>query len=189
MKPIIFKQQNAQRVYNNYIKRCRKAIVLLSHSDQEDVLMEINSHIYEHLQQHSSEDELNLLLNILERMGEPEESLKEVVALRKIDQAVKTFNPKHLVMALLLNIRNGLVYSILSIMLLLFLTSMLLVILKIFFPADTGYFVRDDEHHFGFIMGDKGAETMGLWFIPLMLCLAVLFYGIIIFSLRMIRRK
>jgi hypothetical protein len=189
MKAITFTQPNAQRVYDNYMKRCRKAIMVLSAQDREDVLMEINSHIYEHLQRHPSEDELNLLLNIFERMGEPEESLKEQVALRKIDEAVKTYHPKHLIMALLLNIRNGAVYSFLSVLMLLFLATIALGVLKIFFPADTGFFVRGDEHHFGFILGDKGPETMGFWFIPLMLLLAAIFYATIIFSLKLIRKK
>ena len=100
MKLIQFNDAATQRVYQNYINRCKRVVNILSAEDQEDCLMEVNSYIYEYTQNQRNEPEMTSLLNILERMGDPEITLKEVVAGKKIDQAVKTFNLKHLVQAI-----------------------------------------------------------------------------------------
>jgi len=71
MKAIEFKNPASQRVYNNYINRCKRVVQILSKEDQEECLMEVNSYIYEYITDHR-EDEMTALLNILDRLGDPE---------------------------------------------------------------------------------------------------------------------
>jgi uncharacterized membrane protein len=78
--------------------------------DQQEVLLELNSHIYEGLKHKTQQSEIDRLLDILEKLGEPEEVLKPLVADKKIEQATSTFNPIHLAKALFLNISNGVSY-------------------------------------------------------------------------------
>jgi len=189
MKAIEFKNNTAQRIYDDYIKRCRKILSILPAKDAEESLLEINSHIYEYLQHHPEMDESESLLNILERLGALEETLKEVVAAKKIDQAVRTFNIKHLVQALWLNISNGFVYVALSILTLLLTFFPVLILLKLVYPSDTGYFISGKGHDFGFIRGEKGTEMLGHWFIPLMLVFCAALYFLIILLLKLLRKK
>jgi uncharacterized membrane protein len=149
MKLLTFKNNSAQRIYDDYISRCKKAIKSLSDSDKEECLLEINSHIYEHIQDNATQDELENLLNVLERLGLPEETLKEYVAAKKIDQAVKTFNPKHLIQALYLNIRNGIIYVFLSVLVLFFCCFLLLMIFKAIYPENVGLFIGNGTFMFG----------------------------------------
>lgn len=191
MKRIEFSSPEAQRIYDNYIRRSARILAILSDEDKEDCLMEINSHIYEFVEAHPHESEITRLLNALERLGEPEQTLREVIATKKIDQAVKTFNLKHLIQALALNFRNGIAYVVLSVMTLLLIAFPSLIVLKIVYPDDTGYFRGNGESNFGYIaVGHEGqTEMLGFWFIPMMLGFCAVFYAIIILCLALLRRK
>jgi len=98
MKAIPFDNPSAQRVYNDYIQRCRRVTAILSAKDREEVLLEINSHIYEYL------------------------------------CATRTFNPKHLIQALALNLTNVVIYIIISALFLFEITFPTLIILKLIYP-------------------------------------------------------
>lgn len=110
MKPIVFKQTASQKIYNDYINRIKRTISPLSKEDWEDILMEFNSHIFEGLKRSVEDSEVDNLLDVLEKLGAPEEVLKPLVAERKLNQATRTFNPLHVFKALVLNISNGIVY-------------------------------------------------------------------------------
>jgi len=47
MKAIEFKLSASSKIYADYMKRMKKMISSLPKEDQEDILMEFNSHIYE----------------------------------------------------------------------------------------------------------------------------------------------
>jgi hypothetical protein len=190
MKRIEFFGSEARRIYDDYIRRSARTLAILSEEDKEDCLMEINSHIYEYMQANTDGSEITRLLNALERLGEPEITLREVIAAKKIDQAVRTFNIKHLIQALFLNLRNGFIYVVLSVMTLLLLPFSSLIFLKILYPDDTGYFRGNGQNNFGYIVGHEGqTEVLGWWFIPMMLGFCAVFYAMIILCLKFLRRK
>lgn len=190
MKLIEFKNTNAQRIYTDYINRSKRVIRILSNEDQEDCLMEINSYIFEYIQNHQNEDETSALLNILERLGSPEITLKEVVAAKKIDQAVKTFNLKHLIEALFLNLRNGLVYIVLFVLTLLLVCFPILIVMEILYPEETGLFVGEKTFFFGMTDPKSGIqEVLGSAFIPVVILLGVGFYFLIVFLLKLVKNK
>lgn len=189
MKAIEFKQPASQRVYNSYIERCKRVVKLLSKQDQEECLMEINSYIYEYINDHS-DDEMTALLNILDRIGAPEITLREVVASKKIDQAIRTFNIKYLLQALFLNLRNGVAYILLALMTVLLLTFPVLIVMKLVNPAQTGIWVGPGTFFFG--ITDNPArfhEISGAFFIPIVIILGVLLYFLIIYILKAISKK
>ncbi len=202
MKAIPFDNPSAQRVYNDYIQRCRRVTAILSAKDREEVLLEINSHIYEYLCANSATDQLEALLNVLERLGAPEETLKEIVATKKIGEATRTFNPKHLIQALALNLTNGVIYIIISVLFLFEITFPALIVLKLIYPGRVGLFIY---HNGGFLFGYQNkalsggirvgssnpanaTELLGAWFIPVSLLLAALFYIGIIFLLKAVKK-
>lgn len=190
MKQIEFKQDAARRVYADYVRRSKRSLNLLSEHDRNEVLMEINSHIFEYLKDHPDEDELNALLNVTDQLGAPEETLNEIVASRKIDQAIRTFNLKHLLQALILNVRNGILYVCLSFLTLITACFPVLVILKLIYPSRTGYFRGDSFSNFGFISdADTSTEVLGYWFIPIILILGTIFYFLIFLLLKLLRTK
>jgi hypothetical protein len=202
MKAISFDNQSAQRVYNDYIQRCRKATSILSAKDREDVLLEINSHIYEHLSANSTADQMEALLNVLERLGAPEKMLREIVATKKVGEATRTFNPKHLIQALALNLTNGIIYIILSLLFLFGITFPVLIGLKLIYPDRVGLFTHTNGTFrfgyqdkagsgsigVGFFNSTKETEILGAWFIPVCLLIAVFIYIGIILLLKLVKK-
>lgn len=190
MKAIEFKNPASQRVYNSYIERCKRMVKILSIQDQEECLMEVNSYIYEYLNDHH-EDEMTGLLNILDRLGDPEITLKEVVASKKIDQAIKTYNIKYLLQALFLNLRNGAAYILLAFMTVLLVTFPVLIIMKLVLPSKTGIWVGPHTFFLGIVDNKPEGihEVAGNYFIPIVIILSVLLYFLIIYILKAIRKK
>ena len=185
MKPIQFKNNSAQRVYLDYIQRCRKTLKGLPESDTEECLLEINSHIYEYKEANRTEDEMESLLNVLDRLGLPEDTLKEFVASKKINQAVRTLNPKFLIQALFLNISRGLIYVFLSLLFVLLFSFPILIICKLIYPEKVGCFVGENTFYFGFISRHQDTtEVLGNWFIPVAILIATILYFLIIFILK-----
>ncbi|RFM33463.1 hypothetical protein [Chitinophaga silvisoli] len=190
MKAIEFKDAASQRVYNSYIARCKRVVKILSVQDQEECLMEVNSYIYEYINDHH-EDEMTGLLNILDRLGDPEITLREVVASKKIDQAIKTYNIKYLFQALFLNLRNGVAYILLAFMTVLLVTFPVLIVMKLITPSKTGIWVGPHTFFLGIISGkpDGIREIAGNYFIPIVIVLSILLYLLIITILKAIRKK
>lgn len=184
MKTLQFTSANAQRVYNDYISRCKRAARILSKKDQEDCLMEVNSLIYGYLENNKTEDETSDLLTILERIGNPEETLKEVVAIKKTQQAVRSLNPKHIIESLVLNIGKGTFYIIVSLLFLLSGVFFLLAVLKLFFYDRVGCYAGKGALYVGFSDGKGVEEILGHWFIPVTLAAAFLLYYLTVLLLK-----
>ena len=191
MKKIEFKSKIAQRIYNDYLKRVEKSTKILSLKDEQEMLLEINSHIFEGMSRFIENDEADSLLIVLENLGEPEEFLKPLVARKKVDQAVYTFNPKYVYQAIKLNLKNGIVYSIFGLLYLFLFIFILLILAKLIFPSNTGLFYLNNElQAFGFISNPENFnEVLGFWFIPIVLACAMIFYISITLLLRLTRRK
>ncbi|MFN8356023.1 MAG: hypothetical protein U0Y10_16325 [Spirosomataceae bacterium] len=190
MKSLEFKHPNSQRIYNDYMSRCKRVVHILSVHDQEECLMEVNSYLFEYLQNHQTEEEQTALLNIIERLGPPEVTLQEVVAIKKIDQAVRSYNLKHLVQALWLNLKNGVGYTILFVLTLLLIGFPIVIVMKLVNPSETGLWVGNGHFLFGTVTPQPGVvEVLGDFFIPVVSALCVGLYFFIIFLLKTIRNK
>lgn len=186
---IKFSQEASKRVYNDYMNRVRKATSSLSKQNQEDIYMEFNSHIFEAMQNKSGANEIDLLLDTLDKLGIPEEVLKPLVADKKLEQATKTFNPVHVFKALILNFTNGVAYVIFFILYLFLFGFVFLIFAKIAYPSEVGLFYRDASF---LVLGmsnqskESGvSEYLGNWFIPVMLLSIVTFYVLITLLLKL----
>ena len=185
---IKFNEVASQRIYNDYMKRVIKATNSLSTENQNDIYMEINSHIYESLQNNNNENEIELTLDIIERLGIPEEVLKPLVADKKLEQATKTFNPIHIFKALILNFTNGISYVIFFILYLLLFGFVFLIFAKIIFPSEVGMFTQNNKIiAMGYISikdNQNVKEILGNWFIPFTFNCIIVFYFLITFLLK-----
>jgi hypothetical protein len=187
MKQLEFKQEAAQRIYDDYIKRINRTVATLSKADQQDIQLEFNSHIYESMQGSNKESEIDSLLDVLQKLGAPEEVLTQLVADKKLEQATKTFNPVHIFKALALNISNGISYTIFVILYLILGIGVFSVGAKIFYPDKVGFYVYEKGWSIG-IGENSGTEVLGNWFIPVMLGAILALYILITLMLRLIRK-
>ncbi len=192
IEDIKFEQKASQRIYNDYMKRIKKATTSLSKIDKDDIYMEFNSHIYEAIHHKNETNEIDSLLDIIEKLGLPEEVLKPLVADKKLQQATKTFNPVHVFKALMLNLTNGVSYIFFFILYLFLFGFVFLIFAKIFNPSLVGLYMKKDSLSV-FVLGimnpehqikNQTYEVLGNWFIPVMLLSIVLFYFLITLLLK-----
>ena len=186
MKQLEFKQQAAQRIYDDYIKRINRTVASLSKADQQDIQLEFNSHIYDSMLGSTLETEIDSLLDVLQKLGAPEEVLIQLVADKKLDQATRTFNPAHIFKALALNISNGISYTVFIILYLILGIGVFSVGAKIFYPDKVGFYVYEKGWSVG-IGENSGTEVLGNWFIPVMLGVLLVLYILTTLMLRLIR--
>lgn len=192
IEDIKFEEKASQRIYNDYMKRIKKATASLSKINQDDIYMEFNSHIYESIQHKNGANEVDSLLDIIEKLGSPEEVLKPLVADKKLEQATKTFNPVHVFKALVLNFTNGVSYIFFFVLYLFLFGFVFLIFAKIFNPSLVGLYMKKDSFSV-FVLGminpedqikSQTHEVLGNWFIPVMLLSIVFFYFIITLLLK-----
>ena len=193
IEDIKFEQKASQRIYSDYMKRIKKATASLSKISQDDIYMEFNSHIFEAIQHKSQANEIDSLLDIIEKLGAPEEVLKPLVADKKLEQATRTFNPVHVFKALILNFTNGISYVFFFVLYLFLFGFVFLIFAKIINPSLVGLHMKDDSFSV-FVLGimsqeDKiknhTHEVLGYWFIPAMLLAIVVFYFLITLLLKL----
>ncbi|PTS92049.1 hypothetical protein DBR11_27690 [Pedobacter sp. HMWF019] len=186
---IPFTDKSSIRIYQEYLDRIQRATKSLSKEDQLEIMMELNSHIYENFSQKKSDNEIEQLLDILQKLGSPEEVLKPLVADKKLTQATRTFNPVHIFKALILNIGNGLSYIIFFLLYLCLFAFIFLIGAKTILPDRVGLFYKKGST---FILGMSsnypGHEMLGNWFIPVMIALTIVFYLLLTFLLKIKNR-
>jgi len=193
IEDIKFKQKASQRIYTDYMKRIKRATASLSKINQDDIYMEFNSHIFEAIQHKNETNELDSLLDIIEKLGSPEEVLKPLVADKKLEQATKTFNPIHVFKALVLNFTNGVSYIFFFILYLFLFGFVFLIFAKIINPSLVGLHMKKESLSV-FVLGitsshdqikNQTTEVLGNWFIPVMLLSIIIFYFLITLLLKL----
>jgi uncharacterized membrane protein len=95
---------SVEKIVNNYLKRLRDKLKGLPESDQADLVKEIQSHIYESFMNDPTEDEVERIFNVLDRLGEP----AEVLSARMPDTMVQVGKKKKLPVLILIGILIGL---------------------------------------------------------------------------------
>ncbi|MGO1597898.1 MAG: hypothetical protein ACTHZ7_14180 [Sphingobacterium sp.] len=188
-KKLQFSDNNAQKVYENYLQQIESATKVLSQADRNDVLAEMNSHIYENLSASNQKNsEISNLVGTLERLGVPSEVLKPLIAEKKLKQATNSFNPVHVFKALVLNLSNGLIYLVFFFLYLFLFSFIALIFGKLLYPEYTGLFYKDGKLiNYGILENGpemQQYEILGYWLIPFTLLLAVMFYFIITLLLK-----
>ncbi len=195
MKAIKFKNSAAQKVYADYMKRMKRMVATLPSEDQADILMEFNSHIYESTIGSIANQEVDDLMDVIQKLGSPEEVLKPMIAERKLIQATKSFNPFHVFKALLLNIGNGISYIFFALLYLILFAFLFTIIAKMVTPDQVGLFFKDGSFR---VLGSVDTatiekynykEVLGNWFIPVMTLISIAWYLLITFLLRLLRPK
>ena len=193
IEDIKFKQKASERIYTDYMKRIKRATASLSKINQDDIYMEFNSHIFEAIQHKNETNQLDSLLDIIEKLGSPEEVLKPLVADKKLEQATKTFNPIHVFKALVLNFTNGISYIFFFILYLFLFGFVFLIFAKIINPSLVGLHMKKESLSV-FVLGitsshdqikNQTTEVLGNWFIPVMLLSIIIFYFLITLLLKL----
>lgn len=183
MKKIAFGNKEAQHLYEQYIKETERTCKILDDTDKKELLMEINSHIYEGLTRKTSGTELHNLQIILSALGKPSVYLKPYIAELKIKQAQQSFSPIPLFQAVVLNLRNSVKYLAMGVLSLLLIVFIIVLVGKLIFPDQVGLFISKDVLVLGAIDGDT-PEVLGQWFFPFVISAILGIYALLHILLR-----
>lgn len=193
MKKIEFENLSAQKVYNSYIRRIERTIKSLSKSDKNEIMMELNSHIQAAIEstEVSKDNELDSIIKITEKLGDPEVILSSLVEEKALDRASRTFNPIHIAKALILNIKNGIVYTAYLVLYTAITLCVLLLGLKLFFPKDIGFQMDSESNEWiiGYTSNPNYQDVLGFWFVPVGLITLVVLYVLLTLSIRLRKKK
>src|ERR1700694_476971 len=97
-----FDQIKRDPAYQAYMQQVTRQIGDLKPALQNDIRMEINSHIYESL---ASAAATSTLAEVLERLGDPAQYLPEWTAQKKLETATQSYDPVRIIKALFLAMR------------------------------------------------------------------------------------
>ena len=192
MKRLQFENRSAQKVYDSYIRRIERTIKSLSKSDQKEIVMELNSHIYAALETaNRPKDDLGSIVRVTDELGDPEVILSPMVEERSITRATKTFNPLHIAKALLLNIKNGIIYSIYIVLYSAITICLIALGFKILYPNTIGFLVNpaNGDWHIGRASNPNYQEVLGHWFVPSGLAVLVILYIMLTLSMRLRKKQ
>ncbi|WP_116108124.1 HAAS signaling domain-containing protein [Lewinella sp. IMCC34191] len=185
MRAIPFTKPATRKLYREYLKRTRRVIAPLPRTDRMDILMEINSHIFEGFTRESTTEETVRLREILQQLGAPEEVFKPLLAEKTLQKATRPFHPARAVKAIVLNVSNGFGYLLFAVLYLSVFGFAAAAYQKMIYPDQVGIFFKQGSFHLlGIVRPEARAalglvEVVGPWFIPLMLIFMVAAYLII----------
>jgi len=174
-REIKFQHSEAQTIYDRYMKNVRKAINRFPKEERAEIIMELNSHIYEAMQRIKRYDEVQIISDIIDHLGDPQESWASV----EVDKAYadKDHTTTNLKWALE-EFKIGTLYT-LSYMLL--VISAILISCKVHFGEIFGLYYKKGEY---FALGSINDglhsleyERLGMWYIPIwMVCFTLACY-------------
>jgi len=185
-----FTAKNSIKIWNDYFRRIRKNLSLLNQQQKQDLIKELEGHIYESYLESEGGNETEKLLNALERMGDPDEFLKPLLSKELLMKGTKSFSPIAIFKGLYLNIYAGLKAVFLSLVFgvgfLLSVIMAILAVVKLILPERVGLFLFPDGNwSFGIIANITGAnEILGYWIVPLCLIFAVALYMLLTYLVK-----
>lgn len=175
----------SKRIWNNYLKQANRIIKPLAEDQRNEILLELQSHMYESISNDSSPDEETKVLNALERLGDPVLYLQPIVKDKLLYNTLKSLNPVGILNLFFKNILSSsrrLVFSILigfgyMVSTILFFAG----ILKIFFSEVGMYYLGPPWYRF--VIGTvenphdpKVKDLLGFWLIPIGIGTSIIIY-------------
>ncbi len=190
-----FKEKISERIWKNYFKRVNRTLKSVPAKQREEMILELQGHLYESFQNDNSPNEADGILNSIEKMGDPEDYLRPVAAEKLLSNASKSFNPKDIFFGLVCNfcisVKKALFACFFSIGYLFLTVIAIMTVFKIFFPDNIGVFKKPSGSYTIGIIYDSTLYTdvFGYWIIPAGLILSVVLYFILTKSLKLMTGK
>ena len=182
------------KIWSQYFRRISRILWPMDPEQREDLTLEIQTHVLESMAQEKEGGEPERLLNALEKLGEPEQFLRPLMADKMLGKAARTLSPGAVLKGLYLAVYKGVRVALFSLLFVIgyaaALTFGMVALLKPIIPRHAGIFFSPEG---GLAAGILGGNTqgyrdiLGYWVIPISLMLAVLLYVGLTKLLRLLR--
>ncbi len=186
--PDIFTDALAIRIWQDYQARLERILKPLPLLQKQDIVLEIQSHIWESIEHDTAQSEAERVLNAIRKLGHPEDFLQSVVGKKLLENASHTFNPAALAQSLYYMLGGSRIQSILVLVMSLLYTVLFvlatMVCTKFILPHNVGLFAGEQGGFaFGYIRNAEGQpqyhDVLGYWFVPLGLIACLMVYIIV----------
>jgi uncharacterized membrane protein len=146
-----------EKIVDNYLGKLKKNLAGFPEKDREELVREIHSHIYESYRLDPTENEVEKILKVLDKLGEPAEVISARVSPAMVTMGKKKKLPFYILAGTLialfgvplglggLSVAIGLIMSVVALIAAYYITafslvltgwlSALILVLRIFFPA------------------------------------------------------
>ena len=194
----VFKDKTAIKLWKHYFNRIERMIRWLDSSQKEEIRLELQDHLMESFRDERGDSETERLLNAIEKIGEPEDYLKPMLADRILGKAIKSMNPLKIVKGLYFYLFGGIkrFFSALLFFLgySLAVTFALMALLKPFLPRFAGIFLYPGETipiSLGIISNhpEHAVDLFGYWVIPIGIVVSAVLYIYLTKLLRLLKHK
>jgi uncharacterized membrane protein len=168
--------------YQAYMKEVLAQLKSLPPPLQQEIIRELNSHIYESLE-HGQDQEAPAM--VLQRLGNPADYLPEWVAQKKLEKATQSYHPLRIMGALVRAMRQGvnlIQYALFGLLYLFSFAFAFLFLAKLIAPRHTGLFhYPNGSLTFGFSSAAAAGvqEMAGWWFLPICAFISIFLYVLI----------
>ena len=181
-----FNDDVARKIWNNYFKRVDKSMRSIQKTKREELKLEIQGHLLESMEDASTDSDSSKLMDAIDRLGEPEDFIKPMIADKLLLDASKTFNPRNVFMGLFFNLHSSIKRAVLTMIISLgycFLFCIaVMTIMKIIIPSHVGVFLPENGGitTVGILVNPgPHKEILGFWTIPIgVVCTALLYTGL-----------
>lgn len=202
----LFRDKVARKIWERYFRQVEKHTRALASDQKKEIGLEIQDHLFEGFKAEKGENEAERLLNAIEKIGEPEEFLRPMMADYLLSRASRTMNPRTVIKGLYYNLFGGLKKSLVSLLYgvgyLLVIMFGLMALLKVFFPGNVGLIAHESGSMSFGILFDSGPklgiifdgtplkeELLGFWIVPISLLIGTLLYLVLTKKLNLILGK
>jgi hypothetical protein len=181
------KLQNSvsRRIWENYSKQINRIIKPLADKQKEEILLELQSHLYESMANDCAADEESRVLNAIEKLGDPNVFLQPIVKDKLLYNTLKSLSPVNVLLLFFKNLFSGIKKFVYSILIGVgYLISSILFLAGFFkiFYHEVGFYYFGPPWYKFFIgvvdikVNKNGKELLGFWLIPLGIGASILIY-------------
>jgi uncharacterized membrane protein len=96
--------ESVEKIVDNYLHRLKNYLKGLPDKDQEELVKEIHSHIYESYTANPKEDEIERIFEVLDRLGEPAEVVSSRMSDSMVTMGKKRRRPLYILAGVLIGI-------------------------------------------------------------------------------------
>jgi uncharacterized membrane protein len=183
------------RIWQQYFQRLDHALRPLDEEQRRELGLEVRDHLMQGFREIAGASEAERLLTAIDRLGEPDEFIRPLLADKLLKKASRTLTPTAVVSGLYYYLYGGakraLLGSLFGVGYLISLGLVVMAALKIFFPAHIGLLVFENgDWSFGIKLHSVGlkADVLGFWIIPLGLAIGTLLYWTLTKLLRVLKQ-
>lgn len=183
-----FSDPAARALWNDYVAQVDRMVALIG-PEAAELSEDLRAHLADSFASDTSGSEVDRLRRAIERLGQPSEFLRPMLADELIERGARTYDPSLISRGLYHTIRSGsrrafsaVAFAAGYVVLAIFGA---MTLLKPFFGNHIGL-IRGPNGSltFGLVTDGAGEELLGLWSIPLTLALCALLYVLLTRALR-----